>query len=75
MLGVPEPARRTLRKHRNYAKRFKLRFKGKRTKRLVKKTLRRKQGKIKLTLQGRATDTAGNVGEDKIRLRLRGKRR
>ncbi|HKJ36008.1 MAG TPA: beta-propeller fold lactonase family protein [Solirubrobacterales bacterium] len=54
-------------------KRLKLKFKGKKTKRLVKRALRKKKGKIKLKLRGKATDGAGNKGRATFRVKLKKK--
>lgn len=51
-------------------KKLSLRFKGRRTKKLVGAALASKRGKVVLTLRAVATDGAGNRGVGQIRVRL-----
>ena len=48
-----------------------LSFKGGKSKRIVRKAIRQKRGKIKLKLRGTATDTAGNRGKAAFSLTIR----
>lgn len=50
---------------------LKLKFRGKKSKRLVKRAIKQKKGKIKLTLRGTATDDAGNKGKAIFKLTIR----
>ena len=51
-------------------KKLKLQFKGKKSKRLVKKAINQKRGEIELTLRGTATDTAGNKGNRNFKVTI-----
>ncbi len=51
-------------------KSLKLKFKGRKTKKLVKNALKRKRGKITLELQGVATDEADNRATDNFKVKL-----
>ena len=52
-------------------KRLKLKFRGKATKKLVKRAIKRRRGKIALKLRGKATDEEGNKGKDIFKVKIK----